>query len=100
MIALVNFLLAVVMLIVAQRLKVSREMELTLGECNSAVRALEMNAQALQQQLVEVQRAGKRSWVSSATQLTRLFQVSRAARRCADQRDEEAVMNHFIDLPL
>jgi hypothetical protein len=75
-IGLVNFLLVVVMLIVAQRLKPRREMELALEVRNSAVRALEMDAQAPQQQLVEVQGAGKRSWVSSVTQLTRLFQIS------------------------
>jgi hypothetical protein len=68
------------MLIVAQWLKPRREMELALEVRNSAVRALEMNAQAPQQQLVEfcgeVQGAGKRSWILSGIQLTRFFQVS------------------------
>jgi hypothetical protein len=53
-IALANLLLAVVMLIVAQRSKPGREMELLAFEVrNSALQALESNARALQQQFAE-----------------------------------------------
>jgi uncharacterized protein YoxC len=52
-IALANLLLAVVMLIVAQRSKPGREVELALEARNSALQALEMDAQVLQQQLAE-----------------------------------------------
>jgi len=48
-IVLANLLLAVVMLIVAQRSKPGREMELALEVRNSALQALEMGAQVLQQ---------------------------------------------------
>ncbi len=59
MIALVNFPLAVVMLIVAQRSKPGREMELALKVRNSAVQALDMDAPTLQQQLVEFRRGSR-----------------------------------------
>jgi hypothetical protein len=52
-IALANLLLAVVMLIVAQRSKPGREMELAFEVRNSALQALESNARALQQQFAE-----------------------------------------------
>jgi uncharacterized protein YoxC len=48
-IALANLLLAIVMLIVAQRSKPGREVELALEARNSALQALEMDAQVLQQ---------------------------------------------------
>ena len=51
-IALANLLLAVVLLIVAQRSKPGREMELALEVRNGALQALEADAQALQQQIV------------------------------------------------
>ena len=52
-IVLANLLLAVVMLIVAQRSKPGREMELASEVRNSALPASEMDAQVLQQQLAE-----------------------------------------------
>lgn len=53
LIGLANLLLSVVLLIVAQRSKPGREMELALEVRNSALEALETDAQALQQQLAE-----------------------------------------------
>lgn len=52
-IATANLLLALVLLIVAQRSKPGREMELALEVRNGALQALEADAQALQQQLSE-----------------------------------------------
>jgi hypothetical protein len=73
-IALANLLLAVVILIVAQRSKPGREMELALEVRNSALQALEMDAQVLQQQLAEfrdeVRGVRRRSSVSSTTRST------------------------------
>ena len=53
LIGLANLLLAVVLLVIAQRSKPGREMELALEVRNTALQALETDAQAIQQQLAE-----------------------------------------------
>lgn len=53
MIGVGNFLLAVVLLVVAERSRPGREMELALEVRNTALQALETDAQAVQQQLIE-----------------------------------------------
>lgn len=53
LIGLANLLLAIILLVVAERSKPGREMELALELRNTALQALETDAQVIQQQLAE-----------------------------------------------
>ena len=53
LIGLANLLLAIILLVVAERAKPGREMELALEVRNTALQALETDAQVIQQQLAE-----------------------------------------------
>ena len=53
LIGLANLLLAIILLVIAERSKPGREMELALEVRNTALQALETEAQVIQQQLTE-----------------------------------------------
>lgn len=54
LVGLANLLLAILLLIIAERSKPGREMELALEVRNTALQALETDAQVIQQQLTEL----------------------------------------------
>jgi len=54
LIGIANLLLAIILLVVAERSKPGREMELALEVRNTALQALEADAQVVQQQLTEL----------------------------------------------